>query len=90
MLFRSAGVNLAATNRNEIINQINYAFGVNICTTSGKTIKLMSTTSGLDSNISISNPDYGGSALFKVFGLTQNTVINGDGPQTFIEGLNGN
>lgn len=87
---RVAGVNSAATTRNEIINLINLAFGVNIASVSGTSFKLKSPTTGLTSQIVIDNPTVGTSALLEVFGLATGSApyqYDGDGPVTYLEGV---
>lgn len=87
---RVAGVNPAETTRTEILNAINSAFGVNVAFQSGFTIILRSPTIGLSSQVTLTNPTVGNSALLEVFGLATvgaPYVYNGDGPVTFFEGV---
>lgn len=87
---RIAGVNPAATTRNEIVNLINIAFGQNIAFPEGAFIRLRTPTVGLDTEIVIDNPDAGSSAILAAFGLATGTaphVFSGDGPVTFVEGV---
>lgn len=87
---RIAGVNPAATTRNEIVNLINGAFGFNVAFPEGTMIRFRSPIAGLDSELAFDNPDVGNSALFLAFGLNTGTaphVFSGDGPVTFVEGV---
>lgn len=88
---RVAGVNPAATTRNEIVNLINGAFGINVAFASGDTFKVRSPSLGLLSSVTIDNPDVGNSVIDVVFGLAIGTAPHdfvGDGPVTFLEGIN--
>lgn len=90
---RIAGVIPAATNRNEIVNLINAAIGVNVAFLSGNFIKIKSPTTGLTSEVVIDNPTVGNSAIQIVFGLlTINApyTFSGDGPVTYEEGVHYN
>lgn len=87
---RIAGVNPAATTRNEIVNLINNAFGQNIAFPEGNYIRFRTPNSGLDAEIVVDNPDVGNSAILAAFGLSTGTaphVFSGDGPVTFLEGI---
>lgn len=87
---RVAGVNPGATTRNEILNLINNAFGINVAVAEGNSFRVVSPTTGLTSEIILDNPDIGNSALFEVFGLATGSApytYNGDGPITFVEGV---
>lgn len=83
-----AGPVPAQTSRNYIINAINTAFGLNVCSAFGNSIRLLSPTTGLISEIVIDDPISGTSALLAVFGLALGGgpyVYMGDGPITFTE-----
>lgn len=87
---RLAGVIPASTSRNELINRINIAFGQTVCSISGNTIKLTSQQPGAASEIAISTPGVGTSALLAVFGLADAGspyIFNGAGPIVFVEGV---
>jgi len=87
---RIAGVNPAATTRNEIVAFINNAFGQNVAFPEGVYIRLRSPTKGLTSALVIDNPDIGNSALQEAFGLAPGGApysYAGDGPVTFFEGI---
>lgn len=87
---RIAGVVPSATTRNEVINLINGAFGVDVASISGNFIKIKSPTSGLASQVVIDNPTVGNSALLAAFGLNPLSapfIYNGDGPVTYEEGV---
>jgi hypothetical protein len=80
----------SATTRNEIVNLINAAFGINIATVFGSFIRIKSPTQGLASQVVIDNPDIGTSAINLIFGLNTVSapyVFDGDGPVTFIDGI---
>lgn len=87
---RLAGATPALTTRNEITNLINYVFGINIAFISGNTIKLISPTDGLLSQVYLTIPNLPmTSALTSIFGLPHDTtpyIYQGDGPVVFIEG----
>ena len=85
---RVAGIVPSATTRNEIIALINYAFGINVAFVTGNSFKLRSPTTGLTSSVFIDNPTLGSSALLPVFGLVAPETVLGDGPVTFLEGVN--
>jgi hypothetical protein len=90
---RVAGVNPAATTRNEIVAFINNAFGLNVAFPEGVFIRLRSSTVGLASQVIVDNPTIGTSAINQVFGLSTGGapyVFNGDGPVTFFEGVHYN
>jgi len=87
---RIAGVVPSATTRNEIINLINISFGVTVAFPEGNSLKIQSTTVGLDSSVIIDNPTVGNSAIFLAFGLLTGLApheYSGDGPITFVEGF---
>lgn len=87
---RIAGVIPSATNRNEIINLINGAFGINVAFISGSFIKIKSPTSGLTSEVVMDNPTIGNSALAIAFGLATlgaPYIYAGDGPVTYEESI---
>jgi hypothetical protein len=80
----------SATTRNEIVNLINAAFGYNVAFASGPSIKIKSPIQGIDSEVIISNPDIGISAINIVFGLPVGTaphIFLGSGPVTFVDGV---
>lgn len=83
-----AGDVASQTTRLQIIYAINLAFGINVASAFGNSIRLVSPTKGLASEIIIDDPISGTSALNAVFGLTLGGgpyVFMGDGPITFIE-----
>lgn len=83
-----AGTNPAATTRPQILNAINTAFGFNVAYAFGNSIRLISPTKGLSSEVVLDDPISGTSALSDVFGLTIGGgpyVFLGDGPITFTE-----
>lgn len=87
---RIAGVIPSATNRNEVVNLINAALGINVASASGNYIKIISPTSGLTSQVVMDNPTIGVSALLIVFGLATSGapyIYQGDGPVTYEEGI---
>lgn len=87
---RIAGVNPAATTRNEIVNLINNAFGQNIAFPEVNFIRFRTPNAGIDAEIVIDNPDVGNSAILAAFGLSTGTaphIFSGDGPVTFVEGV---
>lgn len=90
---RIAGINAAATSRNEIVNLINNAFGFKVAFNEGNTFRLRSPTFGNTSSIVLADPDVGNSTLTIVFGLSSlfdPYQYNGDGPIEFIEGVHYN
>lgn len=83
-----AGSTPSQTARNEIVFAINQAFGINVASAFGNSIRIVSPTKGLDAEIVIDDPISGTSALSAVFGLTLGGgpyVYMGDGPIVFIE-----
>ena len=86
--FRVAGVTPAATTRNEIVALINAAFGIEVAFPTAVSLRVNSPTKGKASEIVITDPDIGTTALLDVFGLaTPGThLFEGDGPITFLEG----
>lgn len=86
---RVVGAVISATNRNEIINVINAAFGRLVAFPEGDTIKIKSPTAGLTSRVVIDTPTIGTSAISQVFGLSDISAPHefvGDGPETYVEG----
>lgn len=85
---RIAGVTPANTTRNEIITLINMAFGANVIFPFGNSVRVVSPTRGLQSQVAVTDPTIGQSAALIVFGLTTGSshVYQGDGPLTFVEG----
>jgi hypothetical protein len=81
-----AGVVPGATNRNEIVAKINAAFGVNVASLLGNSIKVTSTTKGLASELVLDDPISQPSALSAVFGSIVAIHRVGDGPVTYVEG----
>lgn len=90
--FRIAGVNITATNRNEIVALINAAFEIDVAIPFGNSFKVISPTTGLDSSIIITDPDIGNSALSLAFDSSESPPLEfyGDGPITFLEGIHYN
>jgi len=87
---RIAGVNPGATTRTEIINIINAAFGRNVISVSGDSVKISSQSFGLTSSIVLSNATIGQSALNLIFGLGVGSAPHsffGEGPRTYFEGV---
>lgn len=84
---RVAGVNPGETQRNEIVELINAAFGFDVCEPTGNTIIVFSLQPGRDSQVTIQDPSIGQSAIDLVFGLAVGGVYDffGDGPLEFIE-----
>lgn len=83
-----AGVTPGATTRNEMVNLINFSFGVKVAFYFGDKIKLTSPTSGLTSEVVLDNPASRPSALLSIFGLAPGGApytFSGDGPITFTE-----
>lgn len=83
-----AGTQPSTTSRSQIINAINTAFGINVVAAFGNSIRLLSPTKGLASEIVLDDPISGTSALLAVFGLASGGgpyVFLGDGPITFTE-----
>jgi hypothetical protein len=83
-----AGSVPSQTTRNQIVFAINQAFGINVCAAFGNSIRILSPTQGLTSEIVIDDPISGTSALLAVFGLALGGgpyVFLGDGPIVFTE-----
>lgn len=86
---RVAGITPGQTTRNEIVAIINNAFGVNVATPVGTTLKITSLSPGRSSSVIIRDPAAPlNSAILEVFGLATGSVYTyeGDGPLMFIEG----
>lgn len=84
---RVAGTTPASTSRTEILNLVNGAFGINILFIAGSSVRLTSTTTGLQSQVVITDPTIGLSAVNDIFGLSPGAhIFQGDGPITFVEG----
>ena len=73
------------TTRSDIINKINAEFDLMLCIPYNRSIKIADSNSGVQSTITLSNPDSGNSALLGIFGLSNPTTYYGDGPITFIK-----
>lgn len=90
--FRVAGASVGATTRNEVVNLINNAFGVDVAFPEGDSFILKSTKSGSSAEVILDDPDTmtSGSALAEVFGLAEGSgpyIFKGDGPIEFVEAL---
>lgn len=84
--FRVAGINPAATNRNEIVALINKAFGYEVAFPTITSFYIKSLKAGIDSEVKIEHPSPGTSAYALVFNdVSYPTEVKGDGPLEFLE-----
>lgn len=83
---RLVGSSTAATTRNEVMANINNAFGYQVAFPAGAQFELRSAIKGKTSLIKVEDPSSGTSALSPVFGVVVPTEARGDGPIPYIEG----